>query len=123
MPEDGDIQKLVTRHGQDLYATADDIIAIYKALRAAYPQYRGLIYAVIDDTGVGGGVTDILNREKIRQKLTKLMELLQRRAGQGSRRALCRYRNVDVGSPTGYGHGRHPTYPERFNPDRTTYHP
>ena len=70
---DGDIQKLVTRHGQDLYATADDIIAIYKALRAAYPQYRGLIYAVIDDTGVGGGVTDILNREKIRQKLTKLM--------------------------------------------------
>ena len=71
--EDGDIQKLVTRHGQDLYATADDIIAIYKTLRAAYPQYRGLIYAVIDDTGVGGGVTDILNREKIRQKLTKLM--------------------------------------------------
>ena len=70
---DGDIQKLVTRHGQDLYATADDIIAIYKALRAAYPQYLGLIYAVIDDTGVGGGVTDILNREKIRQKLTKLM--------------------------------------------------
>lgn len=70
---DGDIQKLVTRHGQDLYATADDIIAIYKTLRAAYPQYRGLIYAVIDDTGVGGGVTDILNREKIRQKLTKLM--------------------------------------------------
>ena len=42
---DGDIQKLVTRHGQDLYATADDIIAIYKTLRAAYPQYRGLIYA------------------------------------------------------------------------------
>ena len=70
---DGDIQKLVTRHGQDLYATADDIIAIYKTLRAAYPQYRGLVYAVIDDTGVGGGVTDILNREKIRQKLTKLM--------------------------------------------------
>lgn len=70
---DGDIQKLVTRHGQDLYATADDIIAIYKTMRAAYPQYRGLIYAVIDDTGVGGGVTDILNREKIRQKLTKLM--------------------------------------------------
>ena len=70
---DGDIQKLVTRHGQDLYATADDIIAIYKTLRAAYPQYRGLIYAVIDDTGVGGGVTDILNREKIRQKLTRLM--------------------------------------------------
>ena len=42
-------------------------------MRAAYPQYRGLIYAVIDDTGVGGGVTDILNREKIRQKLTRLM--------------------------------------------------
>lgn len=70
---DGDIQKLVTRHGQDLYATADDIIEMYKALRTAYPQYRGLIYAIIDDTGVGGGVTDILNREKIRQKLNKLM--------------------------------------------------
>ena len=70
---DGDIQNLVTRHGQDLYATADDIIEMYKALRTAYPQYRGLIYAIIDDTGVGGGVTDILNREKIRQKLNKLM--------------------------------------------------
>lgn len=70
---DGDIQKLVTRHGQDLYATADDIIEMYKALRTAHPQYRGLIYAIIDDTGVGGGVTDILNREKIRQKLNKLM--------------------------------------------------
>ena len=46
---------------------------MYKALRTAYPQYRGLIYAIIDDTGVGGGVTDILNREKIRQKLNKLM--------------------------------------------------
>lgn len=73
VPVVAEIQKLVTRHGQDLYATADDIIAIYKTLRAAYPQYRGLIYAVIDDTGVGGGVTDILNREKIRQKLTRLM--------------------------------------------------
>ena len=70
---DGDIQKLLTRHGQDLYATADDIIAKYKALREQYPQYRGMIYAIIDDTGVGGGVTDILNREKVRQKLNRLM--------------------------------------------------
>lgn len=35
----------------------------------------------------------------------------------------CRYRNVDVGGPTGYGHGGHPAYPERFNPDRAAYHP
>lgn len=70
---DGDIQPLTMRHGQDLYATADDVIAHYKALVAKYPRYRWNVYAIIDDTGVGGGVTDILNRERVRQKLKRLV--------------------------------------------------
>lgn len=70
---DRDIQPLITRHGQDLYATADDIIARYNVLRNRFPKYRGVIYAIVDDTGVGGGVTDILNREKAVQGLTRLV--------------------------------------------------
>lgn len=70
---DGDILPLITRHGQDLYSTADDIIAEYKRLVQAYPIYHGPIYANIDDTGLGGGVTDILNRERIKQKLKRLI--------------------------------------------------
>lgn len=70
---DGDVQPLISRHGQDLYATADDIIARYKALREKFPKYKGMIYAVVDDTGVGGGVTDILNREKRTNGLGRLM--------------------------------------------------
>lgn len=70
---DGDVLPLITRHGQDLYSTADDIIAEYKRLVQAHPIYHGPIYANIDDTGLGGGVTDILNRERIKQKLKRLI--------------------------------------------------
>lgn len=70
---DGEVRPIISRHGQDLYATADDIIAQYKALRTEFPRYRGMVYAVVDDTGVGGGVTDILAREKTRQRLNYLM--------------------------------------------------
>ena len=70
---DGDIQPLIARHGQDLYATADDIVSRYKALLLRFPKYRGMIYVVVDDTGVGGGVTDILNREKQVQKLNRMI--------------------------------------------------
>lgn len=69
---DGDVQPLVVKHGQDLYTTADDIIERYRMLRQRYARYRGLIYVVVDDTGVGGGVTDILNREKRKQGLNRM---------------------------------------------------
>ena len=69
---DGDVQPLVVKHGQDLYTTADDIIERYRMLRQRYAKYRGLIYVVVDDTGVGGGVTDILNREKRKQGLNRM---------------------------------------------------
>lgn len=70
---DGDIQPLIVRHGQDLYTTADDIVSRYRSLRQRYPKYRGMIYVVVDDTGVGGGVTDILNREKAVQGLNRMI--------------------------------------------------
>ena len=69
---DGDVQPLVVKHGQDLYTTADDIIERYRMLRQRYAKYQGLIYVVVDDTGVGGGVTDILNREKRKQGLNRM---------------------------------------------------
>lgn len=55
------------RHGQDTMKTADDIIALGESLVKKYklsPQTDNLIPVKIDDTGVGGGVTDRLNQIK-----------------------------------------------------------
>jgi len=61
------------RRGQDLMATVGDIVREYKEIRKQNPTYYGKIYVNIDDTGLGGGVTDRLREVKREQKLNKLM--------------------------------------------------
>lgn len=60
------------RRGQDLMATVGDIVALYKKTIREFPEYRGRIYVNIDDTGLGGGVTDRLREVKREQKLHRL---------------------------------------------------
>lgn len=61
------------RRGQDLMRTVGDIVLQYNILLKRYPQYKGNIFAVIDDTGLGGGVTDRLREVKREQKLNRLI--------------------------------------------------
>ena len=67
---DNDIVRIDKRHGQDLYKTAEDILAAYISLHGRYSE--STVYAVIDDTGLGGGVTDILRHEKEARDLNYL---------------------------------------------------
>lgn len=60
------------RRGQSLMATAGDIVAEYKKMIKEFPDYHGKIYVNIDDTGLGGGVTDRLREVKKEQKLKRL---------------------------------------------------
>lgn len=60
------------RRGQDLMATVGDIVAEYKRIIKKFPDYHGKIYVNIDDTGLGGGVTDRLREVKKEQKLRRL---------------------------------------------------
>lgn len=68
----GHIELAKHRRGQDLMATVGDIVNIYKEIIKRYPDYTGKIYVNIDDTGLGGGVTDRLKEVKKEQKLTRL---------------------------------------------------
>ena len=61
---DGDIKISDRRHGQDTMRTVGDIVRRCTALLAEHPKYRDQIYVIVDDTGVGGGVTDRLNELK-----------------------------------------------------------
>lgn len=61
-----------TRRGQDLMATVGDIIWAYKRILQEHPESHEKIYVNIDDTGLGGGVTDRLKEVKKEQKLHKL---------------------------------------------------
>lgn len=62
----------VVRHGQSLMTTVGDIVMQYKRLIKEYPNYKGVITANIDDTGLGGGVTDRLEEVKIEERLRRL---------------------------------------------------
>lgn len=76
-----------SHRGQDLMKTVGEIVRLYnrfmsdelskqRAARAAgddYEPYRGRVYVQIDDTGLGGGVTDRLKEVKIEQKLSQMM--------------------------------------------------
>ena len=65
--------KLVrNRRGQDLMATVGDIVWEYRKIVEENPDFYGRIYVNIDDTGLGGGVTDRLNEVKKEQKLKRL---------------------------------------------------
>lgn len=68
----GDIEIPVIRHGQSLMTTVGDIVMQYKRLIKEYPNYKGVITVNIDDTGLGGGVTDRLEEVKTEQRLRRL---------------------------------------------------
>lgn len=65
----GKIKLVKHRRGQDLMATVGDIVIQYKAILKEFPDYKGKVYVNIDDTGLGGGVTDRLKEVKKEQKL------------------------------------------------------
>ena len=65
----GHLKLVRKRRGQDLMATVGDIVKEYRSILKEYPDYYGKIYANIDDTGLGGGVTDRLREVKREQKL------------------------------------------------------
>lgn len=58
------IPELLSRHGQNTMCTVGDIVHIYHDFMEKYPEYNDYVYVKIDDTGVGGGVTDRLNELK-----------------------------------------------------------
>ena len=58
----------IMRKGQDLMRTVGDIVKHYRYLTEKYPDYSGPIEVNIDDTGLGGGVTDRLSEVKKRRK-------------------------------------------------------
>lgn len=68
----GKLQLVIHRRGQDLMATVGDIVVQYRKAVKEFPEYKGRIYVNIDDTGLGGGVTDRLKEVKREQKLNQL---------------------------------------------------
>lgn len=68
----GNIALPTIRHGQNLMKTVGDIVILYWKLIKENPEYHGSIVCNIDDTGLGGGVTDRLEEVKAEQKLTRL---------------------------------------------------
>ncbi len=68
----GKLRLSVHRRGQDLMATVGDIVLLYRKTLKEFPDYKGRIYVNIDDTGLGGGVTDRLKEVKREQKLHQL---------------------------------------------------
>ena len=57
---DKKIPILYVRNGQDTMKTVGDIVKLYHELLEEYQEYNEYIYVKIDDTGVGGGVSDRL---------------------------------------------------------------
>lgn len=62
----------IVRHGQSLMQTVGDIVTLYKRAITEHADYKGPITVFIDDTGLGGGVTDRLEEVKREQSLTRL---------------------------------------------------
>ncbi len=63
----------IMRKGQDLMRTVGDIVKHYRYLTEKYPDYSGPIEVNIDDTGLGGGVTDRLSEVKKEENLNRLI--------------------------------------------------
>lgn len=68
----GKLELVANRRGQDLMRTAGDIVVQYIKIIKMFPKYKGKIYINIDDTGLGGGVTDRLREVKREQGLNRL---------------------------------------------------
>lgn len=65
--------KMVGNHrGQDLMATVGYIVKAYRKIMQEFPDYTGKVYVNIDDTGLGGGVTDRLKEVRREEKLYRL---------------------------------------------------
>lgn len=64
---DGVVKIFKKRHGQDLMKTADDVLECSYMLREKYKNFKRQIVVKIDDSGMGGGVTDRLRRLKEQQ--------------------------------------------------------
>lgn len=65
--------KMVAKHrGQDLMTTVGHIVREYRKAIKEFPDYKGRIYVNIDDTGLGGGVTDRLREVKREEGLNRL---------------------------------------------------
>lgn len=75
------VEMPVIRHGQDLMRTVGDIVITYRRLLEEHPLYTGSIACIIDDTGLGGGVTDRLREVKAEQNLFRL-QIVPVNAGQ-----------------------------------------
>lgn len=69
----GRVKTEFTKRGQDLMATVGDIVRAYRKMISEFPDYTGYVFAMIDDTGLGGGVTDRLREVKVEEKLTRLV--------------------------------------------------
>ena len=65
------VHPLKVRHGQNLMATVGDVINTSKGLHKQYPDAR--IIVKVDDTGLGGGVTDRLREIIVQEKITWLV--------------------------------------------------
>jgi phage terminase large subunit len=63
-----EIKELLIRHGQDLMKTVSDILIFCRKIQDKL-KYKGKIVIKIDDTGLGGGVTDRLIQIKKEEKL------------------------------------------------------
>ena len=68
-----EIPPLLIRHGQDTMRTVGDVVRIYRDLMERYPDYDDYVYVKIDDTGVGGGVSDRLKEVKEEEGLDKML--------------------------------------------------
>lgn len=69
----GKITLPVMFRGKSLMTTAGKVVWLYRKMAADYPAYRGKIYVNIDDTGLGGGVTDRLEEVKREEKLNRMV--------------------------------------------------
>lgn len=68
----GRVSLPVIAHGQNLMKTVGNIVVTYRQLLKDNPTYKGVITAYIDDTGLGGGVTDRLEEVKREEGLHRL---------------------------------------------------
>lgn len=69
----GNITMPVTFRGKSLMHTVGEIVRLYRETMAMHPSYKGIIYVVIDDTGLGGGVTDRLEEVKTEERLSRMV--------------------------------------------------
>lgn len=69
----GHCRQVKARRGQDLMATVGDLVWQYRKVYEDYPDYFGKVYVQIDDTGLGGGVTDRLKEVRREQRLFKMV--------------------------------------------------